>query len=143
MGPYRSLECHNKVERAQWRKMLRSFGNVRTLVRQGLIKELSRSVQVYDGLTHRGAILIKRDPHAANLEVLLAVHELQEVRNEKCELVEERDLELLEEGGMNSRKKCLQVSGFAFERKQRRLGSAAACVMMGACATYGSRWHVQ
>ena len=78
---------------------------------------------------HREAFPVKREPRAAELEVLLVAQGLQEVRNEKCELVEERDLELLEERGMNPRKKCLQVSSFASERKQRRLGSAA-CVMM-------------
>jgi hypothetical protein len=43
-------EWHNEADGAQWRKILRSFCNVETLVvRQGLIKEVSRSLLVYDG----------------------------------------------------------------------------------------------
>jgi len=66
---------------------------------------------------HRNTLLMKREPRAAELEVLLVAQELQEVRNEKCKLVEERDLELLEDRGMYLRKKCIQVSSFGSERK--------------------------
>ena len=55
------------------------------------------------------------------------VHELQEIRNGECELVEERHLELLEERGMNSGKKCLQVSGFVSERKPAKVRKRDVC----------------
>jgi hypothetical protein len=46
----RSSERHNEVDRAEWRKLLRSFSNVKTLrVDDGLVKELSRSLQLDDG----------------------------------------------------------------------------------------------
>ena len=40
----------NEVDRTEWRKLLRSFSNVKTLrVDDGLVKELSRSLRVDDG----------------------------------------------------------------------------------------------
>jgi hypothetical protein len=46
----RSSEEHNKVERTEWRKLLRSFSNVTTLcVRPGLVVELSRCLRLDDG----------------------------------------------------------------------------------------------
>jgi hypothetical protein len=45
-----SPEWHNEADRAQWRELLRSFSNVKTLsVPDGLIGELSRSLQLDDG----------------------------------------------------------------------------------------------
>ncbi len=44
-----SPECHSEADRAQWRELLRSFGNVKTCVPDGLIGELSRSLQLEDG----------------------------------------------------------------------------------------------
>ena len=45
-----SSEWHNEADQAQWRKILRSFCDVKTLVvLQGLLKELSRSLLVNDG----------------------------------------------------------------------------------------------
>ena len=61
---------------------------------------------------YRKTILMKREPRAAELEVLFVARELQEVRNGKCEFVEEKDLELLNERGMDSRKKCLPSKRF-------------------------------
>jgi hypothetical protein len=41
-----SSEIHNEVDRTEWRKFLKSFGNVKTLlVDDGLVKELSDSIQ--------------------------------------------------------------------------------------------------
>jgi hypothetical protein len=41
---------NDEADRTQWRDILRSFGNVKTLVvRQGLVGELSRSLQSCDG----------------------------------------------------------------------------------------------
>ena len=46
----RSSEEHNEVDRTQWRKLLRSFINVKTLlIGDGLVKELSRSLRLEDG----------------------------------------------------------------------------------------------
>ena len=46
----RSSEEHNRVDRAEWRKLLRSFSNVKTLrVRRGLVDELSRCLRLEDG----------------------------------------------------------------------------------------------
>ena len=46
----RSSEEHNEVDSAEWRKLLGSFSNVKTLrVDNGLVKELSRSLQPDDG----------------------------------------------------------------------------------------------
>ena len=43
----RSSEEHNEVERSEWRKLLRSFSNVKSLrVGDGLVKEVSRSLQM-------------------------------------------------------------------------------------------------
>ena len=46
----RSSEEHNEVERTEWRKLLRSFSNVKTLrIEDGLIMELSRCLRLDDG----------------------------------------------------------------------------------------------
>jgi hypothetical protein len=46
----RSSEEHNEVDRAEWRKLLRSFSNVKTLsVDDGLVRELSCCLQLDDG----------------------------------------------------------------------------------------------
>ncbi len=43
----RSSEEHNRVDRTEWWKLLRSFGNVKTLqVDDGLVKEVSRCLQL-------------------------------------------------------------------------------------------------
>jgi hypothetical protein len=45
-----SSEEHNDVDRIEWRKLLRSFSNVKTLrVRDGLVEELSRCLRLEDG----------------------------------------------------------------------------------------------
>ena len=45
-----SSEEHNEVDRSEWRKLLRSFSNVKTLrVQDGLVKELSRCLRLGDG----------------------------------------------------------------------------------------------
>jgi hypothetical protein len=47
-----SLEMHtgNEVDRMHWRKLLGSFSNVKTIhVENGLVRELSRSLQFDDG----------------------------------------------------------------------------------------------
>ena len=45
----RSSEEHNEVDRTEWRKLLRSFTNVRTLrIDDGLVKELSRCLRLED-----------------------------------------------------------------------------------------------
>ena len=45
-----SSEEHDEVDRTEWRKLLRSFRNVKTLrVDDGLVKELSRSLRPDDG----------------------------------------------------------------------------------------------
>jgi hypothetical protein len=45
-----SSEAHNEADRTFWREILRSFGNVRRLlVRDGLVKEFSRSLQLDGG----------------------------------------------------------------------------------------------
>jgi len=45
-----SSKSHNKVDHAQWRKLLESFGNVKTLlVDAGLVGDLSHSLQSDDG----------------------------------------------------------------------------------------------
>jgi hypothetical protein len=44
-----SSEEHNEVDRAEWRKLLRSFTNVKTLrIDNGLVKELSRCLRLED-----------------------------------------------------------------------------------------------
>jgi hypothetical protein len=46
----RSSEEHNEVDRTEWRKLLRSFSNVKTLrIDDGLVKGLSCSLQLVDG----------------------------------------------------------------------------------------------
>ena len=46
----RSSEEHNGVDRTEWRKLLRSFTNLKTLrIDDGLVKELSRCLQLEDG----------------------------------------------------------------------------------------------
>ena len=46
----RSSEEHNEVERTEWRKLLRSFSNVKTLhVDDGLIRKLSRCLRLDNG----------------------------------------------------------------------------------------------
>jgi hypothetical protein len=45
-----SSEEHNEVDRSEWHKLLRSFGNVKTLrVGNGLVKEVSRNLRLEDG----------------------------------------------------------------------------------------------
>jgi hypothetical protein len=45
-----SSEVHNEVDRIEWRRLLRSFGNVKSLhVDNGLVKELSRGLRLDDG----------------------------------------------------------------------------------------------
>jgi hypothetical protein len=45
-----SSEEHNEVDRTEWRKLLRSFNNVKTLrVEDGLVRELSRCSRLEDG----------------------------------------------------------------------------------------------
>jgi hypothetical protein len=45
-----SSEEHNVVDRAQWRQLLRSFRNVKTLrISYGLVREFSRCLQLDDG----------------------------------------------------------------------------------------------
>jgi hypothetical protein len=45
-----SSEEHNEVNCTEWRQLLRSFSNVKTLcVDDGLVKELSRSLRLDDG----------------------------------------------------------------------------------------------
>ena len=45
-----SSEEHNEVDRSEWRKLLRAFGNVKTLrIGDGLVKEVSHSLQLDDG----------------------------------------------------------------------------------------------
>ncbi|KAF8460880.1 hypothetical protein DFH94DRAFT_700166 [Russula ochroleuca] len=45
-----SSEEHNEVDRSEWRKLLRSFSNVKTLqVDDGLVNELSHSLRLDDG----------------------------------------------------------------------------------------------
>jgi hypothetical protein len=46
----RSTEEHNEVDRTEWRKLLRSFTNVKTLrIEDGLVGELSRCLPLEDG----------------------------------------------------------------------------------------------
>ncbi|KAF8502388.1 hypothetical protein F5888DRAFT_1671564 [Russula emetica] len=46
----RSSEEHNEVDRTEWRKLLRSFSNVKTLqIKDGLVRELSRCLPLEDG----------------------------------------------------------------------------------------------
>jgi hypothetical protein len=46
----RSSGEHNEVDRTEWRKLLRSFSNVKTLdIDDGLVKELSRCLQLEGG----------------------------------------------------------------------------------------------
>jgi hypothetical protein len=46
----RSSEEHNEVDRTEWRKLLRSFNNVKTLdIEDGLVMELSRCLRLDDG----------------------------------------------------------------------------------------------
>ena len=45
-----SSEEHNGVDRTEWRKLLRSFGNVTTLhVGDGIVKDISRCLKLDDG----------------------------------------------------------------------------------------------
>jgi hypothetical protein len=45
-----SSEEHNEVDRAEWRKLLRSFSNVKTLhIDDGLVTELSRCLPLENG----------------------------------------------------------------------------------------------
>ena len=45
-----SSEEHNEVERTEWRKLLRSFSNVKTLqIDDELLRELSRCLRLDDG----------------------------------------------------------------------------------------------
>ena len=45
-----SSEEHNEVDRAEWRKLLRSFSNVKTLrIHRRLVEELSRCLRLEDG----------------------------------------------------------------------------------------------
>jgi hypothetical protein len=45
-----SSEAHNEVDRAEWRKLLRPFRNVKTLwIDNGLVEQLSRSLDLEDG----------------------------------------------------------------------------------------------
>jgi hypothetical protein len=45
-----SSEEHNEVDRTEWRKLLRSFTNVKTLdIEDGLVRELSRCLRLDDG----------------------------------------------------------------------------------------------
>jgi hypothetical protein len=46
----RSSEDHNEVDRTEWRKLLRSFSNVKTLrIDDGLVSEISRCLRLDDG----------------------------------------------------------------------------------------------
>jgi hypothetical protein len=46
----RLFEEHNEVDRTEWRKLLRSFSNVKTLrIEDGLVSELSRCLRLEDG----------------------------------------------------------------------------------------------
>jgi hypothetical protein len=46
----RSSEEHNEVDRTEWRNLLRSFSNVKTLwIDKGLVGELSRCLELEDG----------------------------------------------------------------------------------------------
>jgi hypothetical protein len=46
----RSSEEHNEVDRIEWRKLLGSFSNVKTLwIAEELVKDLSRCLQLEDG----------------------------------------------------------------------------------------------
>jgi hypothetical protein len=46
----RSSEEHNEVERAEWRRLLRPFSNVKTLeIDEGLVEDLSRCLRLEDG----------------------------------------------------------------------------------------------
>ena len=45
-----SSEEHNEVDRAEWRKLLRPFSNVKTLrIQNGLVKDLSHCLELEDG----------------------------------------------------------------------------------------------
>ena len=45
-----SIEWHNNIDRTQWRGVLRSFGNLKTLhIQNTLAGRLSRSLQIDDG----------------------------------------------------------------------------------------------
>ena len=46
----RSSEEHNEVDRAEWRRLLRPFSNVKTFrIVEGLVQELSRCLRLEDG----------------------------------------------------------------------------------------------
>ena len=46
----RSSEEHNDIDRIEWRNLLRSFSNVKTLlIEDGLVEQLSRCLQLEDG----------------------------------------------------------------------------------------------
>ena len=45
-----SSEVHNEVDRTEWRKLLSSFRNVKTLrIARGLVEELTRCLELDDG----------------------------------------------------------------------------------------------
>jgi hypothetical protein len=45
-----SSEEHNEVDRIEWRRLLRSFSNVKNLwIDNGLVEDLSRSLRLDDG----------------------------------------------------------------------------------------------
>jgi hypothetical protein len=47
---YLSSEEHNAVDRTEWRKLLRSFSNAKTLwIDEGLVEVLSRCLELEDG----------------------------------------------------------------------------------------------
>ena len=53
----RSSGEHNEVERTEWRKLLRSFTNVKTLhIEDGLVGELSRYLRLDDGENPTGLL---------------------------------------------------------------------------------------
>jgi hypothetical protein len=74
-----SSEEHNEVDRTEWRKLLRSFGNVKTLhVGYGIVKDISRCLRLDDGelplellpelqeLTYSGVVIqMTRSPHSS------------------------------------------------------------------------------
>ena len=46
----KSSEEHNKVDRAEWRKFLRPFNNLKTIqIQEGLVKDLSQCLELEDG----------------------------------------------------------------------------------------------
>ena len=54
---FTSLEWSNEADRTQWHELLRPFSNVKTLhVDDGLVKELSRALQIDDGESPMGLL---------------------------------------------------------------------------------------